>query len=145
MPVDRYRLNLECMIDQITNKWGLDKSRLILISPPKINDSGWQVYCEKMGYEQNHFDALATEFAKACVLAASQSGVACLDMNRLMGERGQTGFDELLIDGLHFSKLGSQFLFEHLKPMVESTIGRGLRANYPNWKDIDPVCPILKQ
>ncbi len=142
MSLKEYRSNLEWMIDYITGKYGLDKSKVILISPPRINDSDWEGFCAKMGYERNHFDHLATDYARMCVEVAGEKGVACLDMNRLMSER-QGGFAELLFDGLHFSTLGSQFMFDHLRPIVEGSIS--LRFNYPYWKDIDPADPVLKQ
>lgn len=132
------------MIEYITNKWGLPGNKLIMISPPKINDSKWEAYCGKNGYTKNHFDALATDYANACVEVAAVKGLPCLDMNRLMRER-EHGYSDLLFDGLHFSTLGSQFLFDHLLPIVESSIDKDLKFNYPYWKDIDKENPILKQ
>ena len=117
---------------------------MILISPPRINDSDWEIFCARMGYDRNHFDHLAADYARVCVDVAAEKGVACLDINRLMSER-KNGYAELLFDGLHFSTLGSQFLFDHLRPMVESSIGLDLNFYYPYWKDVDPADPVLKQ
>ncbi len=92
----------------------------------------------------NHFDHLVTEYSKACVSVSAKKGVSCLDIHKLMSEK-KNGYSELLIDGLHFSALGSQFLFDHLRPIVESFIGSNLKFYYPYWKDLDPTNPVLKQ
>lgn len=145
VPIKEYRSNLESITDYITGKWGFSKEKIILLSPPRIDDSKWLKFCQEMGYDKSHTDELATKYARECTDLATEKQIACLDLNKLMSDK-PGGFADLLVDGLHFSKEGSECVFENLKPIVEQLISNDLSFNYPYWKDINDSClDTLKQ
>ena len=143
VPLNEYRENLESILKYLTG-WGLDKEKILLISPPKVDDNAWNDYCNKMDYEQSHFDHLATIYAKESVAFAKENSLAYLDLNSIMADQGDS-YKSLLYDGLHFSKSGSEVLFNSLKPMLEENILKDARLQYPLFIDIDAKNPVLKQ
>jgi lysophospholipase L1-like esterase len=139
----KYKENLDFIFNYLTCEWGIEKQKIIIISPPKIDDQKWKNYTLQMNYEMNHFDGLVKSYANECVNFAKQNQLLHLDLYYKMDAQGDA-FKQLLNDGLHFSTAGSLFLFENLKPLV-NRLTENINVNYPYWRDIDPMNPNLNQ
>jgi lysophospholipase L1-like esterase len=131
----KYKENLEFILDYLTAKWGLSKQKIIFVTPPKIDDLKFKSYTTQMGMKQLHFDARVKLFADVCLEFAKSNNLKYLDLNKHM-ELKQEAYKELLSDGVHFSTAGSEFFFEHLKPLVND-LTKDIRINYPSWEYID--------
>ena len=127
---------MEAMLDHIVAEWGLSGQRIVLITPPRIDNTKWGNVAAEKGWSPNHCDELVASYASECAEIAVRKRIPLLDLNGLMRER-QGGFSDLLFDGLHFSELGSKFLADHLKPIIDSSIAENLVFNYPYWMDVD--------
>lgn len=136
VPLEEYRQNMQFIIDYLIN-WGVDRKKLILINPPRINDTAWAERQSRYNEEPTHFDHLVKDYAKVSVEVAVEKDIPFVDLNKLMYDCGDT-FTELLHDGLHFSSKGSDLLFRNLYPLINENIENTLNFNYPYWKDFQP-------
>jgi isoamyl acetate esterase len=136
IPLDRYVHNLELITKYITETWGLNKNKLIIINPPKIDDEKWKSIKKEQNCVSSHYDKLVSEYGTKCAEFAIHNNYKLVNLNRAMFDQGDS-FKDLLFDGLHFSTKGGQFLFDLLKSIVDITLIDDLKYNYPYWKDIN--------
>lgn len=135
VPLKRYIENLEAIISYITQTWGLNKNKLIIITPPKIDNTKWSEVKERQNCVSSHFDELVIHYANECADLAIKNNLELIDLYKEMAK--SRNFSDLLFDGLHLSTAGGLFLFELLKPVLEKNILEGLKYNFPYWKDIN--------
>lgn len=133
VPLERYEKNLGIIINYLL-EWGMDKSKIILISPPKIFDEKWKQCCPG---QAAHFNHLVREYAKTSMKFAQEKSILSLDFNQLMEDYGEN-YPELLFDGLHLSAKGGKLLLENLIPLVEKNLTGHLKMNFPDWKLLVP-------
>lgn len=134
-PVEKYVENLKWIIDYLI-KFGIDKNKIILISPPRIDDDVLGAYLISLNYTQNdqtYFDNTVKNYAQKCIEVAIKKNVKYLDLYSIMKFSNES-LTNLLYDGLHLSERGGRLLFSYLWPIVESEIVKNgkLEINYPN-------------
>ncbi|XP_033121870.1 isoamyl acetate-hydrolyzing esterase 1 homolog isoform X2 [Anneissia japonica] len=137
VPLDDFRQNLKEIVDYLT-EIGLPKEKLILITPPPLDEKAWSKHCRVKDVSKlNRRSAVTQEYSNACCSVAKQCDVACIDLASMQEE---PNWERFLEDGLHLSIEGSYFLEEKLNAlMLEKT--KDLPVIFPDWKDIDTDRP----
>ncbi|XP_072020920.1 isoamyl acetate-hydrolyzing esterase 1 homolog isoform X1 [Amphiura filiformis] len=136
--VSSYVANMKAMIDYL-QEGGLEASKIVLITPPPIYGEGWKKHCQTTyGVAQNRTNANTGLYAKACCTVAKDLGIEVLDIYTIMQQEPK--WERYLLDGLHLSPDGNQFLGEQLWKMLEPKT-RDLPMQLPDWKDVDPNNP----
>ncbi|XP_062064920.1 isoamyl acetate-hydrolyzing esterase 1 homolog isoform X1 [Lepus europaeus] len=140
VPLDEYAGNLRGMV-QYLQSVGVPESRVILITPPPLDEAAWEKECIAQGHRLNRRNAVVGEYASACVQVAQDCGTDVLNLWALMQE-GSQDFSAYLSDGLHLSPEGSEFLFSHLWPLIEGKVA-SLPWLLPHWQDVADAKPEL--
>ncbi|XP_012678299.1 isoamyl acetate-hydrolyzing esterase 1 homolog [Clupea harengus] len=138
IPLQQYAENLK-EIAQYLASVGVPEDKVIFITPPPLNEADWEKQCVLKGCALNRTNAVAGQYAQACVRSASQCGADVLDLWTLMQKDGQD-FSVYLSDGLHLSDKGNQFVAQHLWRLLESRVSQ-LPLILPYWGDVDPQSP----
>ncbi|XP_072912995.1 isoamyl acetate-hydrolyzing esterase 1 homolog isoform X2 [Hemitrygon akajei] len=132
IPLTEYAENLKHLI-QYLKSVGICEEKVILITPPPLDESTWEKACIAKGNKLDRYNSVTKDYAQACVKVATECGTGVLDLWTLM----QIGdFSSYLLDGLHLSEKGSRFLETHLWPMLEKRT-ENLPMIFPCWRDID--------
>jgi lysophospholipase L1-like esterase len=136
VPVDRYKANLEYIVDYLTLS-GVASQRIILITPPKKDDEAWAYAAHEFAPTEPsyHFDYLVKDYSSAVKKVAQEKNTLLVDLNGIMDEYGDK-YKELLHDGLHLNRRGSDLLFDILKPLVGECLVKDLRENFPSWETL---------
>ena len=82
VPLDKYRSNLESITRYITQQWGLNKDKLIIITPPKIDNIKWSNKRRDENGESSHFDEFVTKYAVECADLARKNQLMLIDFNK---------------------------------------------------------------
>lgn len=131
VPLDTYKQNLAYIIDYLIS-YGVDQQKLVMISPPRINEREWL----NTQPDGTHYDHLVLEYAQCFMAVARDKQIRSLDFNRLMHEYGDEKYAELLYDGLHLSDMGGKLLFDNLLPVLDEHIIANLEFNFHYWRDL---------
>lgn len=134
VPVDEYKTNM-CAIVKEFEHLGIPAEKIILISPPVVDEDTWAKECKTKGRPLSNFNKNTSLYAKACVEAAQQTGTHCIDLYTEMLKHDD--WKSMLNDGLHLSNKGSHFLFSLLRPIVGKHTSH-LPFKLPYWGDVDP-------
>ncbi|NXN94269.1 IAH1 esterase, partial [Rhinopomastus cyanomelas] len=137
VPLDEYAANLKSMI-QYLKSVDITEDKIILITPPPLQESAWEKECLAKGYELNRRNATTGEYAQACVQVARACGTDVLDLWTLMQENQD--FSSYLSDGLHLSTKGNRFLAAELWSRLEKRLS-ALPLLLPYWRDVDNMNP----
>ena len=132
VPLDRYKENMKAILTYLINV-GVEAKRIILISPPKIDDKKIQ---QVIGVGNTFSDDSVKEYAQVCRDIVSDLGVLFLDLYKAMEDEGDEKFKEYLSDGLHFSHKGGIFFIEKLKPFLDKNIDIDLNTNFPFYANL---------
>ncbi|XP_048792898.1 isoamyl acetate-hydrolyzing esterase 1 homolog isoform X2 [Lagopus muta] len=116
----------------------ITEDRIILITPPPLQESAWEKECLAKGDKLNRRNATTGEYAQACVRVARDCGTDVLDLWTLMQK--DEDFSCYLSDGLHLSMKGNNFLVGQLWSRVEKRLS-ALPSLLPYWRDVDPQHP----
>ncbi|XP_062064921.1 isoamyl acetate-hydrolyzing esterase 1 homolog isoform X2 [Lepus europaeus] len=90
VPLDEYAGNLRGMV-QYLQSVGVPESRVILITPPPLDEAAWEKECIAQGHRLNRRNAVVGEYASACVQVAQDCGTDVLNLWALMQEGSQPG------------------------------------------------------
>lgn len=138
VPLQEYSENLREM-GRLLASAGVSADRVIFITPPPLDEEAWGKECVLKGCGLNRSNAVAGEYAQACVRTAAQCGSDVLDLWTLMQKDGQD-FRLYLSDGLHLSEKGNQFVSQRLWELLEGKVAQ-LPFILPYWGDVDPKDP----
>ena len=127
VPLEKFKENMITIINYLIGR-GVKSNRIILISPPRIDDKKLQ---KVFGENKTHSDILVKDYAQVCRDIVGDLGVILVDINKTMHDEGDEKYKEYLSDGVHFSHAGGQFLFEKLKPILQENIDIDLEINFP--------------
>lgn len=109
VPLEEYKENLRKMISMIKSPdspYYNPTTRLILITPPPLDESQWEKHCD--GPLNRTFES-AKQYAVAVRQVAKECNVVVADLwTMLVEESGETPFGEYLNDGLHLSAKGNR-------------------------------------
>ncbi|XP_068135197.1 isoamyl acetate-hydrolyzing esterase 1 homolog isoform X2 [Hyperolius riggenbachi] len=120
VPLEEYTDNLKNIIDYLKSL-GITAKKMILITPPPLDEASWGKQCILQGYKLDRRNSVTGEYAKACTQVGQEYGMDVLDLWTLMQEGGQN-FTAYLSDGLHLSDEGNQFLESKLWPILEKKL-----------------------
>ncbi|XP_031550858.1 isoamyl acetate-hydrolyzing esterase 1 homolog [Actinia tenebrosa] len=137
LTIDEYVSNMNSIISKFVNH-GLSVDRIVVMTPPPINEEMWAKECVIKGREMNLSSSRTRSFAKACADLCAKLGVEVIDLNGDMPK--EENWSRYVSDGLHLSGEGNQFVAYKLIPVLEAKLGH-LPQLFPEWKDIDPKQP----
>ncbi|KAM9853551.1 isoamyl acetate-hydrolyzing esterase 1 homolog [Aulostomus maculatus] len=138
VPLQEYSENLK-EITRLLASAGVSVDKIIFITPPPLHEPAWEKECVLKGSPLNRHNAVAGQYAQACVQAAGQCGADVLGLWTLMQKDGQD-YTIYLSDGLHFSDKGNQFVSQHLWGLLERRVAH-LPFILPYWGDVDTSSP----
>uniref|UniRef100_A0A8V0XG31 Isoamyl acetate-hydrolyzing esterase 1 homolog n=1 Tax=Gallus gallus TaxID=9031 RepID=A0A8V0XG31_CHICK len=137
VPLEEYAANLTSMVRYLKSI-DITEDRIILITPPPLQESAWEKECLAKGDKLNRRNATTGEYAQACVQVARDCGTDVLDLWTLMQK--DQDFSCYLSDGLHLSMKGNNFLVGQLWSHLEKRLS-ALPSLLPYWRDVDPQNP----
>ncbi|NXL92129.1 IAH1 esterase, partial [Alectura lathami] len=137
VPLEEYAANLKSMV-QYLKSVDITADRIILITPPPLQESAWEKECLAKGDKLNRRNATTGEYAQACVQVARDCETDVLDLWTLMQKTQD--FSSYLSDGLHLSTQGNDFLAAQLWSHLEKRLS-ALPQLLPYWRDVDPLHP----
>ncbi|XP_047927266.1 isoamyl acetate-hydrolyzing esterase 1 homolog isoform X3 [Anser cygnoides] len=137
VPLEEYAENLKSMV-QYLKSIDIAEDRIILITPPPLQESAWEKECLAKGDKLNRRNATTGEYAQACVQVARDCGTDVLDLWTLM-QKNQD-FSSYLSDGLHLSAEGNSFLAAQLWKRLEKKLS-ALPWLLPYWREVDHLHP----
>ncbi|KAI3634594.1 hypothetical protein MIR68_007505 [Amoeboaphelidium protococcarum] len=129
--VQLYKDNLKFMIDRVKLK--LPRSEVILISPTLFDEAQWTAYRNSQGKVCDRSNTNTALYSHACMDLTSQVSAT---VNLLKAFQYYDGPPrDLFTDGLHFSQIGNQLLYEELD--------RVIRQHLPHLhhENLRPVLP----
>ncbi|CAG2173941.1 unnamed protein product [Oppiella nova] len=144
VPIDEFEDNLSAIIGHL-ECIGIPRERIILISPPNYYHHMFVEYCKQNGKNEPKKDnKTIVKYAEAMARVAHKSGVEFIDLYKHFSN--QQNSEQLFCDGLHFSRKGSQLVFELIWPSVEKRVQlhnqcSQLTPNFPLFTDIDTKSP----
>lgn len=149
VPIEEYELNLRTIVADIGNKLKEQKTPIILITPPPLDEHAWDKYCrdefDNLSPRSNEQSKLYGERVK---LVANDMGCSIVDSFSLLGGNdGVSAYEECLEDGLHLSAKGNELLYDglmdviirdfpHLAPKVNEDDSTGIALEGAQWKDL---------
>ncbi|XP_068534657.1 isoamyl acetate-hydrolyzing esterase 1 homolog isoform X2 [Anas acuta] len=83
VPLEEYAANLKSMV-QYLKSIDIAEDRIILITPPPLQESAWEKECLAKGDKLNRCNATTGQYAQACVQVARDCGTDVLDLWTLM-------------------------------------------------------------
>ncbi|XP_008640085.1 PREDICTED: isoamyl acetate-hydrolyzing esterase 1 homolog [Corvus brachyrhynchos] len=137
VPLEEYAANLKSMV-QYLKSVDISADRIILITPPPLQESAWEKACLAKGDKLTRCNATTGQYAQACVQVARECGTDVLDLWTLM-QKNQD-FSSYLSDGLHLSTKGNSFLAAQLWSRLENKLS-ALPSLLPYWRDVDHTNP----
>ncbi|KAI8983563.1 SGNH hydrolase-type esterase domain-containing protein [Pilobolus umbonatus] len=112
VPLERYKSNLKTMIDLVKDPQSdhyNPRLRLVLITPPPVNEVDWKKRCEEEGIKLNRTNESARMYSEAVNAVGKEKGVVVIDIwSHLMEKvnKENYGLSDFLSDGLHLTKQG---------------------------------------
>ncbi|NWR76407.1 IAH1 esterase, partial [Centropus unirufus] len=137
VPLEEYAANLKSMI-QYLKSVDVPEDRIILITPPPLQELAWEKECLAKGDKLNRLNATTGEYAQACVQVAGACGTDVLDLWTLMQK--SEDFSSYLSDGLHLSTKGNSFVAAQLWSRLEKKLS-ALPLLLPYWREVDHTNP----
>ncbi|RCI03106.1 hypothetical protein CU098_012489 [Rhizopus stolonifer] len=122
VPLNRYKSNIKAMIDMIrnpTSPFYNPKLRLILITPPPLNESQWSKHCEERGEQLNRFNKAAREYAECVMDIGRETQTPVADIwSRIMDKAVDSDLSDFLLDGLHLNEKGYKEVYDVLMEII---------------------------
>lgn len=112
VPLERYESNIREMIELVKDpqsRYYNPKMRLILITPPPINEEQWGKHCAEQGDKLNRTNEVTRTYAECVVKIGKEANIPVADiwshlMDKVNGD--QKGLSEYMLDGLHLNANG---------------------------------------
>jgi len=126
VPLNQYSENLKQMLKEI--KTLHPNIRVILITPPPINERDWGNHRKSQNREMDRKLSVTKKYRDTCIEIGKMENIPTLDTWTLfLGPEGSTNWSNIeestatfLIDGLHFNQKGNEILFEGIISFIES-------------------------
>ncbi|RXG69855.1 Isoamyl acetate-hydrolyzing esterase 1-like protein [Armadillidium vulgare] len=142
VPLEEYKENLKAIASFLKNS-GVKCT--LMITPPALDEESWKKECLKNGNECAKTSQLVENYASACLETSKAIGIPCVDLHTRMLQRND--WKEFLIDGLHFSKKGSEFVASQIIPTLKvlfancNDIIKDKDGIMPLWNDVSNEDP----
>ncbi|XP_019632842.1 PREDICTED: isoamyl acetate-hydrolyzing esterase 1 homolog [Branchiostoma belcheri] len=137
VPLESYKKNLRDMVHYLQGQ-GIGPEKIILITPPPLDEAEWRKVCKEKGLKLNRLNAVTGQYAKMCCEVAVEKQTSCVDLYTYM--QNEKDWRKFLSDGLHLSREGSQFLARCLSPIAQDKTDH-LPFIFPHWDSIDTSNP----
>ncbi|KAI9243772.1 SGNH hydrolase [Helicostylum pulchrum] len=154
VPLDRFKSNTKAMIDLVKNPGSPlynPKMRLILITPPPINEEQWRKQCENNGNKLNRTNEAARAYAECIKEVGRETGTPVADIwSEIMDKVGRDDRDlsEFLLDGLHLNANGYKELYNLLLRTITEKYPEihpdAVGYELPYWRDLLTVDNTLE-
>ncbi|CAG2103518.1 unnamed protein product [Medioppia subpectinata] len=144
VPIDEFADNLSSIIDHLETT-GITRERILLMSPPVYCHQKFTDFCRQNGKTLPQKDEqTVAKYAEAVGRTAHKSGVEFIDLFQHFSK--QQNKEQLFCDGLHFSRIGSQLLFQLIWPSIEKRVQNHNQSSdlipiFPQFEDIDRKNP----
>eukprot|EP00057_Strongylocentrotus_purpuratus_P009222 XP_011663696.1 PREDICTED: isoamyl acetate-hydrolyzing esterase 1 homolog isoform X1 [Strongylocentrotus purpuratus] len=138
VPVEDYTVNIKAIVNYLESN-GIRKEKILLITPPPIDEALWGAGCKEKGTALNRTLKNSGIYAKACVTLAQDLDVKVIDIWTAMQKEENWG-PRFLSDGLHLSADGAGFLYKQLSGFVEDCTS-SLSEQFPDWSEVDYANP----
>ncbi|KAL8468182.1 hypothetical protein ACS0TY_031424 [Phlomoides rotata] len=143
VPLDEYKQNLVAIVAFLKKQWA--STRIILITPPPIDEAAriLHPYVPNPSGLPERTNEAAGRYAKECVAAAAECGVAVIDIWERM-QKLPNWEKTCLSDGLHLTPNGNKVVFEEvIAQLKDQKISPGtLPPDLPLFWQIDPKNPL---
>ncbi|KAK1931132.1 GDSL esterase/lipase [Phytophthora citrophthora] len=118
VPIEDYKANLK---EIVSHFWtAAPTARILLITPPHINDTARAELSAEQNGTIDRTNAMAKEYARACVETAEEIDVPVLDLNSFFNNMSEVTRNGLLqSDGLHLNALGNIMVDEQLRNKID--------------------------
>ncbi|KAI3629640.1 hypothetical protein MIR68_011075 [Amoeboaphelidium protococcarum] len=116
--VQRYKSNLQFIIDRVKLK--LPGSEIILISPTLFDEAEWTAYRDSQGKVCDRSNINTALYSNACMDITPQVNATVNLIKAFQYYDGPPR--DLFTDGLHFSRLGNQLLYEELDRVIRQSL-----------------------
>ncbi|KAG8197247.1 hypothetical protein JTE90_007499 [Oedothorax gibbosus] len=138
VPIAEYLDNLQEMI-KYAQKIGVDKDKIILLTPGAYCDEKFMKWCEELGrtFPKRELEVVA-KYSKECENMSKQLGIDVINLYEEMMK--DEDFPKYLLDGVHFSREGSFLVYNLLMQILERRINVS-ELNMPYWRDINNIHP----
>jgi lysophospholipase L1-like esterase len=137
VPIPEYKDNLHKLITKTQTSY--PDARVLVITPPPVHKQ------QRLSFQKQRYGDKATgipertfdntqKYAQACIEVAQETKVPYLDMFTAMVDEGgeDDGFGQYLCDGLHFNKVGHDFVFQKLLEAIENNFSGLVVTPDPN-------------
>ncbi|KAG7396189.1 hypothetical protein PHYBOEH_002630 [Phytophthora boehmeriae] len=122
VPIETYKENLKKIVHAFRTM--APDARILLITPPHVDDATRQRRAKRYeGAKRGLVDrtnAVAGEYAAACVETANSLGVSVLDLHTYFNDMPEWRRRNLLEDGLHLNTRGNKLMYEQLQDKIHS-------------------------
>ncbi|KAI8099006.1 SGNH hydrolase [Halteromyces radiatus] len=146
VPLDRYRTNLTTMIKMIKDSaspFYNPNMRLILITPPPVNESQWKKRCDENGDEMSRSAEITQKYASMVGQVGEEQQVVVINLwSRLMekASEDEKNLSDFLFDGLHLNSNGYKVLFDLFMETIQSRFPEidpnNIEMEIPGWRDL---------
>ncbi|OZJ01973.1 hypothetical protein BZG36_04988 [Bifiguratus adelaidae] len=166
VPVDRYMANIKKMMDTILDAASprySATSKVLLFTPPPLDDEGWSKKCKEDGIPVNRRNSVTATYADAIrqvqhprvvivdvwtefmtragllngVVPAGQDKNPLASMEQCPADAPALG--DFFVDGLHFSPLGCQateLIMRTISQHIPELSPENIQENVPSWRDV---------
>ena len=135
--MNEFKENVRFILDHLINKLKISKEIVTIVTQPRKFDSKWEKTLSP-GEKLTQLDALVPPYAQASRDLAKEFDINLFDLCAEMTKYESSGQNlaDLLYDGLHFSQIASQMLYDGLVPILKEKVIKNLKFNYPYWRDL---------
>ncbi|KAI9252423.1 SGNH hydrolase [Phascolomyces articulosus] len=159
VPLDKFKENLNTMISMFKSPESPSYNpdvRLVLITPPPLNEVQWKKRCDDQGGPLNRTWEYSRDYAQAVRDVAQERGVILADLWTKLMDVGMDNLHEYLLDGLHLNANGNKLTYELLIQTIQHHFPDihpdNLEMELPGFRDLPREnfeeslqFPLLKQ
>jgi len=132
--VPLFKENLEAMLEHLVGRCALARHRVLLVNVPPVDEVTFSAVLQRDGLVGGKHQEDCAEYVDAAQTVAEKWRVDCVDLQTAFLSRGDWQA-QLLGDGLHFSKAGSQLVADLVWPQLEKRLS-DCPVLFPLWKDL---------
>ncbi|KAL0077588.1 SGNH hydrolase-type esterase domain-containing protein [Phycomyces blakesleeanus] len=148
VPLEKYKKNLEELISMVrspSSPYYNPSLRLVLITPPPINEVQWKVVCEENGIQLDRKFETTRLYAECARNVGKEHKIPVINLwDEILDRAKEQNRDlsQFLSDGLHLSSLGNQTAYELFMEVINTHFPElhpdALEMELPYFRDIDP-------
>ncbi|KAK9709120.1 isoamyl acetate-hydrolyzing esterase [Basidiobolus ranarum] len=153
VPLEQYQQNLRELINMIhspESKYYSPNTRILLITPPPLDETAWEKHCLEGGRTLDRNAETTYSYVIGCSKVGEEMDIPVVNLWQLINEdifeNESELIDYLLDDGLHLNSVGNDVLtvgiLDAIKKFWPDIYFENLDMTLPWWGDIDPSNPV---